>query len=374
VSIAPRLLAIEPDPAQAAALRGFVQSCVDAELVLVSSVAAAKAAIDEAMPQAVLVSEVVAPSDDAELTAHVRTRAPGRPVPILPVPAMAIEEEVAATPRGPLRLIASRGTLTDAPKLQLARRQAALRQALRTILNLPAARPAPSAATVTATRRPRAPRWKADNVPWLTRVTTTPGFEARLLNISRSGVLIESPRRFAVGQTAAFELHGRLRVVVPARVVRSTAVAGGASDGAALYQSAALFDDDLPIFAPHAAGTHGGAIVSSDLGEVLAWVRAQARSGLRGDRIRAAFELSVQELVGARAVRLCGTPAPGDDCGDTVCVPVPASDGRAAFLQATYDAGRPPSPQAFERLTGAATLAADILEIETADGAVDRRE
>ncbi|HET9011877.1 MAG TPA: hypothetical protein VFN38_08685 [Gemmatimonadaceae bacterium] len=369
MSIAPRILAVEPDRSHAVALKRFVQSCVDADLLVVDSVAAAKAALSERLPQAVLVSELVSPDDDVDLTAFVRSRMPGRPVPILAVPAMGGDDaEMSAPPRGLLRLIASGGSLTDAPRLQLARRQSALRHALQTVMDLPGT-PA-GAAAVTVGTHPRAPRWKGDNIPWLSRVTMPLGLEVRLVNISRSGLLIESRGSFVAGQPAAFELHGRLRVVVPGRFVRSTAVA---SDGVQLYHSAALFDDDLPLFAPLASGTHAGAVVTSDLGEVLAWVRGEARSGMRAERIRAAFELSVQELVGARAVLICRAPAQADEPGDSVCLPVPTTDGSIAFLQAIYDTARPPSSHAFEQLQAAATLAADILEMETIARAADRR-
>lgn len=375
MSITPRILAVEPDRSNALALRRFVQSCIDAELLIVDSVAAAKAALAEHMPQAVLVSELISPDDDVDLTAHVRTRMPGRPVPILAVPAMGGDDsEMSAPPRGLLRLIASGGALTDAPRLQMARRQAALRHALQAIAELPA-RPAAATAAAPITvpaHRPRAPRWKGDNIAWLSRVTMPLGLEVRLVNISRSGLLIESRGHFLVDQPAAFELHGRLRVVVPGRFVRSTAVAGSGSGGAALYHSAALFDDDLPLFAPLASGTHAGAVVTHDLGEVLAWVRGEARTGLRPERIRAAFELSVQELVGARAVFICRAPAQADEPGDSVCLPVPTTDGSVAFLQAIYDTARPPSSGAFDQLQAAATLAADVLEMEHAARAAQR--
>jgi hypothetical protein len=155
-------------------------------------------------------------------------------------------------------------------------------------------------------------------------------------------------------------------VVVPGRFVRSSAVAGTGADGATLYHSAAIFDDDLPLFAPLAAGSHAGAVVTTDLGEVLAWVRGEARTGLRPERVRAAFELSVQELVGARAVFICRSPAQADEPGDSLCLPVPTTDGSVAFLQAIYDTARPPSSRAFEQLQAAATLAADVLEMEHA--------
>jgi len=121
MSITPRILAVEPDRANAVALKRFVQSCVDAELLVVDSVASAKAALSEHLPQAVLVSELISPDEDVDLTAHVRSRAAGRPLPILAVPAMGGDDvEMPAPPRGLLRLIASGGTLTDAPRLQMA--------------------------------------------------------------------------------------------------------------------------------------------------------------------------------------------------------------------------------------------------------------
>jgi hypothetical protein len=365
---APRILAVEPDRNHALALKRFVQSCVDVDLLVVDSLASAKAAFTDRLPQAVLVSETVSPDDDMALTAHVRSRVQGRPLPILAVPAMGLEDEtMSPAPRGFMRLIASGGTLTDAPRLELARRQASLRHSLQAIVDLPSA-VTPAGATVPE-RRPRAPRWKGDNIPWLAGVTMPLGLEVRLLNISRSGLLIESRGHFVVGQPAAFELHGRLRVMVPGRFVRSTA----ADSNGALFQSAAIFDDDLPLFAPLASGTYGGALVSSELGEVLTWVRGQARTGMRPDRVRAAFELSVQELVGARAVLICRAPAHADEPGDSVCLPVPTTDGSVAFLQAIYDAARPPSSRAFEQLQAAATLAADVLEIEHTARAADSR-
>jgi hypothetical protein len=355
----PRILAVEPDPANAQALKQFLQSSVTADVMVVHSVSAAKAVLEKITPAVVLVSELVSADDDVALTAHVRSGATGRALPILSVPAMASsDEDLAPVPRGLLRLIASGGALADGPRTQLARRQASLRHALHAILD---AHATPVAiASAMRPHHPRAARLKGDNIPWLSRVTMPLGLEVRLVNISRSGLLIESPGRFAVGQPAAFELHGRLRVVVPGRFVRAAAHPG--THG--LFHSAAIFDDDLPLFAAPDGGVRDGVTITSDLGEVLAWVRGQARGGLRPDRIRAAFELSVQELVGARAVLICRAPAQADEPGDSLCLPVPTTDGSEAFLQAIYDTARPPSTGAFEHLKAAAALAADVLEME----------
>ncbi len=354
----PRILAVEPDPAQALALKQFVRTSVTADVVVVESVNGAKTALAQFTPAVMLVSELLAADDEAALTAHVRADATARAVPILGAPAMAdSDEELAPAPRGGLRLIASGGELAAGPRTQLARRQAALRHALQTILQTHASG---SSGAASHGHHSRAPRWKGDNVAWLSRVTMPLGLEVRLVNISRSGLLIESPGRFAIGQPAAFELHGRRRVVVPGRFVRAAV----APDGRGLYHSAATFDDDLPLFAAAGAGGSSEVTLTSDLGEVLAWVRDEARGGLPPERIRAAFELSVQALVGARAVVICRAPGHASEPGDSVCLPVPTADGSPAFLQAVYDSAHPLSSDAFEQLKAAAAVAADVLEME----------
>ena len=353
----PRILAVEPDSTHAEALEQFLHSSVTADVLIVDSVNAAKAALARITPAVVLVSELVPADDDVALTAHVRSVATAKALPILGVPAMAAsDEDLAPAPRGLLRLISSSGTLANGPRTRLARRQAALRQALQTILQAQSASGAAGASA--PAHQPRAGRWKGENIPWLSRVTMPLGLEVRLVNISRSGLLIASPGRFAIGQPAAFELQGRLRVVVQGRFVR----AAPKPDDHGMYHSAAIFDDDLPLFA--APGGGPPVKITSDLGEVLAWVRGQARDGLRPERIRAAFELSVQELVGARAVRICRAPEQADEPGDSVFLPVPTGDGSEAFLQAIYDTARPLSSGAFEHLRSAATVAADVLEME----------
>ena len=173
------------------------------------------------------------------------------------------------------------------------------------------------------------------------------GLEVRLVNISRSGLLIESRGRFVVGQPAAFELHGRLRVVVPGRFVRSAATQRPDGRGRrGLSLGGDLRRRPAAVRAARARRARAGAIITqrprrgAGVGP-----RRRRGSGMRPERIRAAFELSVQELVGARAVLICRAPAQADEPGDSVCLPVPTSDGSEAFLQAIYDTARPPSSQ-----------------------------
>jgi hypothetical protein len=358
-----RILAIEPDRDSGHALQRFVQSCVEADLLVVDSVEAALAAIAEFRPLVVLVSELVSSDDDVNLTAHVRASASGRHVPILSVPALGGEQDADAPARGLLRLIAS-GSVAHEARTLVARRQVALRQALQAALAIP--RDSQPAASEAHPKPARAPRWKASNIPWLTRVTLPLGLEVDLVNISRTGLLIESRSAFVVEQPTKFELHGRLHLVAPGRFVRMSAGPHDRAGRDGLYRAAAVFDHDLPVFAPRVPARGGTALVPSELTEVLDWVRYEAREGLLPERIRSAFELGIQSLVGAREVHVCRVPVQADGPGDSLCLTVPTSDGTEAFLQAIYDRARPPSPTSFQHLKAAATLAADVIEMEHA--------
>src|SRR5262249_12916906 len=58
------------------------------------------------------------------------------------------------------------------------------------------------------TRRLRAHRWERSDLPWLSSVKLPWGLEVRLLNISSSGVLVESGSKLAAGSVLAFHLSG----------------------------------------------------------------------------------------------------------------------------------------------------------------------
>jgi hypothetical protein len=362
----PRILAIEPDRDSGHALRRFVQSCVDADLLVVESLPTARTAVDEFAPHVLLVSELLAPGDDVELTAHVRSRPSRATLPILTVPSMTEVPPDTPEPRGLLRLIASSGP--SGRVFDMESRKTRLRTTLRHVLQatVVATVAGGEAAVHDTAKRARAPRWKGANIPWLTKVTMPLGLEVHLVNISRSGLLIESRGGFVVGQPTTFELHGADRVVrVEGRFIRSTAVREVAPDQ---HQAAAVFDADLTMFPAQSPGRVTRPPVV-EMRHVLDWLREQAKAGLSAERIRAGFELSVQEILGARDVRVCRLPVLTQD-GESLCVAVPTSDGSDAFLQATYDSARPPSTMAFPRLRAAATLAADMLEIEQAQRAI----
>ena len=69
----PLVLALEPDPRQAQALKQILEQRVGAELVLADSKDSAIAALAQRIPDLILVTALLSPRDEAELTDHLRT-------------------------------------------------------------------------------------------------------------------------------------------------------------------------------------------------------------------------------------------------------------------------------------------------------------
>jgi hypothetical protein len=108
----------------------------------------------------------------------------------------------------------------------------------------------PRPATVTALLRfdknatiggkPRAERWAHTDLPWLSSVNLSTGREVKLLNVSSSGILIDSEYKLAPGRPTEFQLWGPYKqLIVAARIVRSEESTTGPG---ARYLTAAAFD------------------------------------------------------------------------------------------------------------------------------------
>ena len=105
-------------------------------------------------------------------------------------------------------------------------------------------------------RRPRAERLDCGDVPWLSTVRLPWGLDARVLNISNTGVLLESGSRVITGSVVELDLRGpEWTVAVQARFVRSE-VASVKSLGVK-YHIAAEFKRRLEFPVSHRiAGEH----------------------------------------------------------------------------------------------------------------------
>jgi hypothetical protein len=251
------ILALEPDPTRAINLRQMLCDRVDAEIVLATTSEAAIEALSWKMPDVVLTSALVGPEDDARFMAHLRQLESARQVPVLTVPPVVDEEPPRHGRNGTLTffkraaswrsfdraIVAERivDALAQARSESLCREPRAESRALPNAPEMPAAAEICVALERTEQKpRPRAHRWERADVGWLTGVQTRDGLELTLLNISRSGALVESSAKFLPNSSIELRLCGAPQsAVLPVRVVRSEVA--NVSGHSVRYRAAVVF-------------------------------------------------------------------------------------------------------------------------------------
>jgi hypothetical protein len=266
--IASRIIALEPEPERGRHLQELVREKVDAEVIVARSWDDAAAAMSSQPPDVILVSALVSPADEAKLLQHLRELDTSWDPAVLFVPPF-VEQRRRAVPSGLRFSLAawrsrarSRWPLYDVDAI-VSRITDALRQSrpprgrrIRLVngtgtSETQASRPVPTtdAALPAHTRRShshRARRWTPAELPWVCSIHSRWGLDASIVNVSRSGILIESPSRLA--PESSFELHVRgpeTTLDVPARVIRSEVSV--IDIRGVKYRAAAVFDAGLHL-------------------------------------------------------------------------------------------------------------------------------
>lgn len=378
----PRILVVESQPESVRRIRELLSSSLDAEIVVADSADAAEQAIRLEQPALILTSSVTPPAVEARVMTAVRSLPPLVPSQVLTLPPLAeAEPEPRPEPRRSWLAIFGRDNAPhawphyDANALGQRIREALAqsieeRQWLASREQLwaeAAVRQVEPAFLKPQAPLERAPRFASTDASWLSSAKLSWGLEVQIVNISRSGMLIESGARFCEGAREEFELIGAAGLVrASARFVRS-AIAQAHGIGVR-YQTAAAFEADiqLPLRSrrPGPAAV-AGADAPAPLRDVMTWVQQEAARGMQPAQLVAAYELELQHLVRAREVRICGGPTAGDDTGASVFFTVPAPGGDAV-LCATFDPDYRPSRRALTLLRQAALLAPDVIPVETA--------
>lgn len=378
-----RILAIESEPDRIRMIRALVAEWTDAELTVVESADAVQRVIEDEQPELILTSTLTPPAVEARLMSIVRDLPATSHVPVLTLPPLtdAPIVVVAPAPRNSILSLFGRSA-QHAPLVWQHYDTQALGQRIREALAQSrverawyASRERLWAEAAVAQVQPeflapleplnRAPRVAGQDVSWLSAVKLSWGMEVQVLNISRSGMLIESGARFTEGAREEFELHGMARrVMASARFVRTRV---SQAEGICVrYQAAAAFDSEIPLLLEQPIVrepmpfTHP-IDAPAPLADVMAWVREEAGRGVDPSHLLAAYELELQHLVRAREVRICETPDIDSESGDSVYFSVGGAD---TVLRATFDPGRRPNHGALELLKQAALLAPDIVRLE----------
>ena len=210
-------------------------------------------------------------------------------------------------------------------------------------------------------QRERDHRLKRGDVPWLSSVKLSWGLEVDMLDISRTGMLIETSSRFTPGTTTEFQLSGPdTSLAVPARFVRSEVAAVGAQG--VKYHAAVSFAKELHFEDP--VRFSKGVSAPQALAELLKQVLGEFDHHRNSTVLRTKFSQGIRRLVPARDIRIANQPASLREGTESIYFSVPATGGSSAVLQATFEPDYELSEAEFRFLHTAAAVAAVVLEVE----------
>jgi hypothetical protein len=222
----PNILAIEPDPDRAHALTRLVHDYIDAKVVVSASASVAVAVIARQVPELILISAFTPPHEERALMEFLRQTTQVN-VPVLMVSPIIEWHSAKASISSGLYRALRRSPATERVPMRDAL-GTRMRVALETALGDAGGFNGPPN-QIQATCVPRAHRWAAQDLSWLTGVRLPSGYVRQVVNISNSGLLIECDSALMPGSSVTFELcangnelwHPNTDLFVPARIVRS---------------------------------------------------------------------------------------------------------------------------------------------------------
>ncbi|MGE5813875.1 MAG: PilZ domain-containing protein, partial [Acidobacteriota bacterium] len=258
------VLAVEPNSVRASLLRDLLREHVRVHLEVVPDVECAIRSIAERVPDLVITSTFLSPSDEAALVADLRARPGASHVQVIIVPHFTSQDGATGDPPRGFRLLrrtspavtgfdltALRNQILeyleqarDATRLaedMAAWRQSAIALADEPLVTKPELRlvhraedPRTDAAATTLIRRfaramedghdrRGARRLSSAELPWLWSARLSSGAELKLVDLSNTGVLVETAAKLTLGTTVDLRLVGQdTDLLVPAHVLRST--------------------------------------------------------------------------------------------------------------------------------------------------------
>jgi hypothetical protein len=401
-----RILAIESDPERAKTLERILRGQVRAQLEIVRSMDQAIRSMTDTIPDLVLTSPFLKPAEETALSAHLKRTPAASHVQVITLPYSIESDDETGRPgsAGVLGFLRRRssapsacapGTLRTQIEEYLSQARAARAKPIATYresvaspidhgsraialvrppsaseTRLVAARESSAAQSVV--RRPhllgggessdrrRARRRPAGELPglWAVRLPLCP--EAKVVDISSSGVLVETSFKLSPGSTVDLQVLGQnINVRMPSRMVRSEVAS--VNHLGVKYRSAAAFSEELDIAGLHAVPADSS-LMPKVLADMLARVLADAdRSGADAG-VRARFEQELRRLLPVREIKIRQTPVVPSERSESVYFTVPRASGSRPILQAVFEPDYQPSAMEFKIMKAAAGVAAVILE------------
>jgi hypothetical protein len=400
-----RILAIEPDEACREHLRHLLRQRIEVDVLMTSSAEEAAGAMHTQRPDLVLTSAVLPPRAEEQVIDALKHLDPDGTVPLITVPPLLDPPDTPEVRGGMFTRISRRRPAPRRPSYDLAALAARIDEALRQVRDAresPRIRPAhvePSTALILRSdvdgtlamlpstsildgappqplilerkRLDRAPRFGLHELPSRCTLTTPAGFIVRMVNVSQTGVLFESPLKFLRDSETSLSLYGPdATLVLPARIVRSEVAS--VNGVGVTYQTAAQFSETLDLLkkvAPPAETLQTVAQplpdlpVPSSLADLLVRVTTELYQHHRGDAARNAFEAGLRQLIPTCDVMLCDRLVEPSAGGESIYFAVPGAS--SAMVQATFAPGHQPTVEEFKLLKAAAAMAAVIVHGET---------
>jgi len=376
------ILAIESDQQRRSVLMALIREHVPADVTFVDTVGAAIASFEHRQPDLIVAPALLPVADSGRLSEHVRWHADPH-VQMVTISALDMLREAPA--EGPRRFAFIRrrrpvslgqqydpsmvgrqiaDALDRALTLREQRGAACDRLPLirRPVAPLPAelvhlaTSAIPGAAENFRERAERTPR----SGPSFWGVQMPGGAEAELVNISRTGVLLECASKVAPGVTLELRLHGMgQNCVVMARFVRSD-IARVDRLGVR-YHAAAQFEEPLAMPRPRAESTPGA--TPQSLAELFATVVSALNSN-EDPSLR--FAQGLRGLIGARDVLIRPNPIVPDRESESFYFRIGGDDRSGMVLQVLLDRHRLLTAAEFWTLKAASGMALAVLELKRA--------
>jgi CheY-like chemotaxis protein len=371
------ILAIESDRQRRTLLMALIREHVLADVTMVDSVKEALASFEHRQPDLIVAPALLSPEDSERLNAHVKWHADPH-VQMLTIPALDMlrasspeqNRRLGFLRRRPVSLglqydpsivarqIADRLDRALAIREEGGRDMRPLLRKQEAIVVVSSVEEAPSRrpAATSAGMRDRAERM-AQREPQLWVVRLPWGTEVDMVNISRTGVLLESGSKLTPGVTLELQLLGMGQSrIIPARFVRSEI--SRVDRLGVRYHAAAHFEQPLDLLTPRTESTPTANPRS--LAELFSAVVCDSN---QPEDVSIRFARGLRGLVGARDVLIRPTPVtPGNDC-ESIYFRVNGDDRSGMILQVLLDRDRALTTAEFKLMKAATSLTSALLEL-----------
>jgi CheY-like chemotaxis protein len=372
------ILAIESDRDRRTLLMALIREHVLADVTMVDSVKEAVASFERRQPDLIVAPALLSPEDSERLNSHVKWHADPH-VQMLTIPALDMLRESSPEENRRLGFFGRRRPfalglqydpsivarqIADRLDRALALREEGgrdVRPLLRkqeaivvgsSVEETPSCRPASASAGL----RDRAERLpQRDPQLWVVRLPW--GTEVDMVNISRTGVLLESGSKLTPGVTLDLQLRGMGQSrIIPARFVRSEI--SRVDRLGVRYHAAAQFEQPLDLLTPRTESRP--AANPQPLAELFSAVVCDSN---QPEDVSVRFARGLRGLVGARDVLIRPTPiAPGHDC-ESIYFRVNGDDRSGMILQVLLDRDRALTTAEFKLMKAATGLASALFEL-----------